>query len=116
MERTVQFSKNLHRRLAEKLFEDPTPVITLGLQNITSTKSQVRGLATQWVEDWESSLQLEDIPHLIFMCLCESNQGDDWRSVSPFAGALSEEERQAALQEASEQWQAWKEKEELATP
>jgi hypothetical protein len=91
----------LHRALLSKLISDPERVRDLARRNITRSRSMVRGdQAREWLDEWQALV--DGTPErLVEVFLGEDEYSIDLRQVSPFAGALTEEERLAAIQRAS---------------
>ncbi|TLM80938.1 hypothetical protein FDW84_19120 (plasmid) [Pseudarthrobacter sp. NamE5] len=56
-------------------------------------------IAERWLNRWEELLQLSD-DELEKAMLTDSEEGRDLRQISPFAGALSPEDRLVAMKKA----------------
>lgn len=90
----------LHRALLAKLIGDLGPLRERAQHNLERMRMQVRGTqAQEWLDEWEA---LIDGPpeRLIEVFLGQDERSIDLRQVSPFAGALSNEERLAAIRRA----------------
>jgi hypothetical protein len=87
----------LHRALLGKLIRDHEGVRALAVGNLAKSRAVVRGdQAAGWLDEWQALL---DGPpeQLVDVLLGEDEHSVDLRQVSPFAGALSTEERLAAI-------------------
>jgi hypothetical protein len=90
----------LHRALLSKLISDFDGMRRLAHRNIAKSRRLVRGdQAQRWLDEWAA---LVDGPpqRLVEVFLGEDEHSIDLRQMSPFAGALSEEERLAAIRRA----------------
>ena len=90
----------LHRAMLGKLISDFDGMRTLARRNIATSRQMVRGDQAQgWLDEWAT---LVDGPpqRLVEVFLGEDEHSIDLRQVSPFAGALSEAERVAAIRQA----------------
>lgn len=87
----------MHRTLLGKLISDFDGMRRLAHRNIAKSPSLVRGdQANGWLDEWAA---LVDGPpeRLVEVFPGEDEHKIDLRQVSPFAGALSDEERLAAI-------------------
>ena len=99
--REVRVQLELHRALLGKLISDQGRIRRLAHRNITKSRSLVRGdQARGWLDEWEALLDGRP-ERLVDVFLGEDEHSIDLRQVSPFAGALSDEERLAAIQRAN---------------
>lgn len=100
--REERVSWHLHRAVAAKLrTQDGTALIERARTKIPQLRATVRGpLAQQWLDTWEQALA-GPRKDLIDTMLRTDTTGIDLRQVSPFAGALTQEERIAAIRRAS---------------
>lgn len=100
--REERVSWHLHRAVATKLRgRDGRELIARARTKIPQLRGTVRGpLAHEWLDAWEQAL---DGPtrDLIDTMLRTDTTGIDLRQVSPFAGALTQDERLAAIHRAS---------------
>ena len=99
--REEQVQIELHRALLGKLISDPERMRKLAHRNLVKSRTIVRGdQAQRWLDEWEA---LVDGPpqQLVEVFLGEDEHSIDLRQVSPFAGALTDEERLAAMGRAS---------------
>jgi hypothetical protein len=90
----------LHRALLSKLISDYDGVRELAMRNLAKSRKVVRGdQALGWLDEWQALL---DGPpgRLVDVLLSTDEHSIDLRQVSPFAGALSDDERLAAIDRA----------------
>lgn len=90
----------LHRTLLGKLISDYQGVRALAMRNLTKSRTVVRGdQALGWLDEWQALL---DGPpgQLVDVLLGNDEHSMDLRQVSPFAGALSDDERLTAINRA----------------
>jgi transcriptional regulator with XRE-family HTH domain len=90
-------SWELHRTIAAKLLEDPKPILSRVPENVARIRANVRGAKpNQWLDDWERicATSLADTIHTL---LDTSQYGIDMRRIGPFLGALTQNERLAAI-------------------
>ncbi|MFJ4261985.1 helix-turn-helix domain-containing protein [Paenarthrobacter nicotinovorans] len=93
-------SYEMHRAVAEKVLENPQPVLSKARTNLQKMLARTRGAhATGWVREWESLLN-GDILDLVGAMLRPDERGIDLRQMTPFAGVLSQAEREVALHKA----------------
>lgn len=97
-ERTSWF---LHRAVAAKLRSgDHHRVVHTARQNLPALRSNARGPQAQaWLDRWETALD-GSTKDLIELMLRTDTEGVDLRQVSPFAGALTTDERVSAIRQA----------------
>ncbi|MGH3646662.1 MAG: hypothetical protein ACRDTM_05750 [Micromonosporaceae bacterium] len=101
MRREERVQYELHRTLATRLQYQPHHFRELAHANLTRMRGMVRGkLAQHKLDDWQ---RLIDGPpdELVTQMLRTDEYGTDLRQLSPYAGALSEVERLAALERAA---------------
>jgi len=95
--REVRLNLALHRAVAKKLLEDPDAVTSIAIRNVPKIRANVFGRRPEsLVDEWESLLHGPTGP-LIAALLDESEHGIDLRQNSPFAGALTTEERLSVI-------------------
>jgi hypothetical protein len=90
----------LHRALLGKLISGYEGVRALAMRNLAKSRAVARGdQAVGWLDEWQALL---DGPpeQLVDVFLGGDEHSVDLRQVSPFAGALSDEERLAAIRRA----------------
>lgn len=91
----------LHRAVAEHLEQNPSEVISKGMENIARMRSQNRDpLSRDWVDRWENILR-SDVGLLKEFLLEISHDAEDMRQMSPFLGVLSNDERVLAIKKAA---------------
>ncbi|MHA6695603.1 helix-turn-helix domain-containing protein [Homoserinimonas sp. A520] len=101
--REDRVTMELHRELARKLREDPQFVLDVVPANLDRLRERLTSPIGQlWVNRWA---ELIDSPPetLIAGMLADTTEGRELRQNSPFAGALSQEERLAAIERANQQ-------------
>lgn len=87
----------LHRALLSKLISDYEGVRALAMRNLARSRNVVRGdQAVGWLDEWKALLGGPP-ERLVDVLLGEDEHSVDLRQVSPFAGALSHDERLAAI-------------------
>lgn len=109
MERVVQQQQGLrreqrvmlalHRALVAELNRNPSRVLEIGRQNISKRYSRQERLSPRycyWLELWETAIN-EGPDSVTKLAFSQGELGDDLRQVSPFAGALTQEQRLVAL-------------------
>lgn len=99
--REERVSMALHRAIADKLSSAPGPVLAVVPENLARIRRTVRGPAAHaWVDTWER-LAGGPVDELISAMLDDTPRGRELRQNSPFAGALTADERLRAIEEAS---------------
>lgn len=95
--REVQLNLAMHRAIAKKLLDDPTELTARALTNLPKIRANVVGPRPEsLVDEWESLLR-GPVGPLLSALLDESSHGIDLRQNSPFAGALTQDERLAIV-------------------
>ena len=90
-----------HRVLAVKLKSEPSAVLALVPGNLNILRERLTSpIGRTWVDRWETLLS-GPVDQLIEVMLVDSIEGRELRQNSPFAGALSQTERQIAIQMAN---------------
>lgn len=101
--REERTSWQIHRAVAEKLRRSPSSreaILGLARTNLDRAREIVRGpQAHAWLDQWQEALD-GPVRALIDLMLREDAEGIDLRQVSPFAGALTQEERLQAIRRA----------------
>jgi transcriptional regulator with XRE-family HTH domain len=88
----------LHRVVAHKLVDHPDAVTADAIRHLALLRKRVRGdSAHALVDEWERLLTAGRLGALIDVLLGTDSWAVDMRQVSPFAGALSDDERLAAI-------------------
>ena len=87
----------LHRAVAGKFVADPSAVLDAAATNLRRLRRlHPEGRAWEWLDRWQAVLAQG--PTAVFDVLTSSAQAAvELRTVSPFAGVLSEEERRSVL-------------------
>jgi chromosome segregation and condensation protein ScpB len=102
--REERVAYELHRAVAEKIMLDPEPVLRRARENLRTMLARRRDdYSAGWVREWGILLQ-GDVAHLVEAMLRPDERGIDLRQMSPFAGALTQDERMAAIHKA----QGWR--------
>lgn len=97
-EERVQYE--LHRAVAEKVVEDPRPVLDKAMDNLRKMLNRHRdAYSAGWVHEWES-LVSGDVKTLVEGMLRPDVRGIDLRQMTPFAGVLTQDERLVAIHKA----------------
>ncbi|GAA1340845.1 hypothetical protein [Arthrobacter roseus] len=91
----------LHVELSRKLRSDEQNLRSIGLRNLDLMQQRQRNpLAQQWINDWRELLNAT-LETLDSRMLADDANAVEMRQMSPFAGALSEVERLAAIRRAT---------------
>lgn len=91
----------LHYAVVQKLDESPGDIIENAREQAVIMKARQRdAISRRWMERWESLLQ-GDLEVLKAAMLDTGHEAEDLRQMSPFIGALSQEERRSAILKAS---------------
>jgi len=89
----------LHRRLVINLVGTPERMLAVAHDNLRDMRAQPDAKHyRRWSDEW-CYLLSQPLPSLVAGILDPSPAGDDRRQMSPFAGVLSVQELQGALQE-----------------
>lgn len=99
--REERVTMELHRALADKLKKDPKRSLEVVPANIGRLRNRLSSpLGQEWVDRW---VELVDSPIdvLIAGMLADTPEGRELRQNSPFAGALTQDERLAAIERAN---------------
>jgi hypothetical protein len=98
--REQRFPYELHVILGMRLHEEPLRLRSLARTNLERLRHTPRAaVAERWLDRWEELLQLPD-DELERAMLADTEEGSDLRQISPFAGALSPEDRLVAMKKA----------------
>lgn len=99
--REHRVSWELHRAVADRIRRDPGPVLSIARRNIARMNEQRRDeYAQSWVDEWER-LVSGSVPALIKRMLDTDERASDLRQMTPFAGALTQDERVVAIHKAA---------------
>jgi Homeodomain-like domain len=100
--REERVSYELHRAVAEKVSDDPQPVLGKALTNLQRLAARARDpYARGLVAEWRSLVDGGDLNRLIEVMLDPAERGIDLRQMTPFAGVLTQEERLLAIHKAA---------------
>jgi len=108
-DRTLRLTRDQRRSLwlafaiGGRIAANPGAVNYLARQNIAKMRENTRGQATSWLDEWEKLLNGQT-QKLLTALTSRSPHGRDLRQNSPFAGILSDDERNQILE-------SWKEQE-----
>ncbi|MDQ0261375.1 helix-turn-helix domain-containing protein [Sinomonas atrocyanea] len=98
--REQRVSWEIHRAIADRIRQDPRPVLEVALKNLDRMKAKRRDeYARGWVEEWESLVR-GDVSALIERMLGTDERAIDLRQMTPFAGAVSQADRLVAIHKA----------------
>ena len=89
--RSDERSKALHRKIAEKLRNNPS-LWDIPKRNIAKWKSR-RGILTPAVREWEHILNTSPKERILSILEADSEESVRLRSSSPFTGILTDSER-----------------------
>jgi transcriptional regulator with XRE-family HTH domain len=99
--REQRLGLELHRAVAGKLVADPERVLDAARGRLSRARATVRGGAVGWVDEWARMIDDHDLGALVSVMLGTTQHDIDLRSVSPFTGLLTAEEREAVLERAT---------------
>ncbi|WP_248762090.1 hypothetical protein [Pseudarthrobacter sp. SSS035] len=100
--REERVSYELHRAVAEKVREDPQPVLSKARTNLQKMASRAGDAhARGWVAEWTALVNGADLNRLVDAMLRPDERGIDLRQMTPFAGVLSQKERLVAIHKAA---------------
>ena len=95
---TDLFNLMLHRAVAEKLRREPEKVLEIARDNLKKwLKDKIPALL-----EWQNILDTEPPEKIIKIISQDTDEGQRLRSSSPFAGVLSEAEREKIWSECAE--------------
>lgn len=107
--RTLRLTRDQRRSLwlafavSGRIAADPETALSLARTNLAKMRESARGQAVSWLDEWEKLLS-DPTENLLTALTSRSPRGRDLRQNSPFAGVLSEDERNQVLA-------SWKEQE-----
>jgi hypothetical protein len=100
--REERVSYELHLAVAQKIRENPEPVLSKARTNLQRMASRTRdAYAHGWVAEWNTLVNGGDMNQLMESMLGPDERGIDLRQMTPFAGVLSQEERLVAIHKAA---------------
>lgn len=92
-------SRELHRRIAQRLVEQPDAVLAKARRNVeTMRAADPGGRGTAWLDRWASLLD-GPLTTLVSLLVSSSQEARDLRQSTPFAGVLTPAERNAVIRE-----------------
>lgn len=95
--REERFPYELHVMVGIRLHEEPERLRKVARTNIEKMRGTSRApIAEGWLDRWEELLHLSD-DELERAMLADDEEGRDLRQISPFAGALSSQDRLVAM-------------------
>lgn len=97
MTRDQQRSLWLAYATVGKIAIDPGGTLAIARRNLDTMRAGARGEARRWLDEWERLLD-GPIDRLLDVYTARSLRGRELRQNSPFAGVLSPDERERALQ------------------
>ena len=93
--REEERSLALHRVIALRLAADPKRALAKARRNLAvMRRANADGSAKGWLGDWQRRLR-GPLPRVIEVLVSTNQHARDLRQVTPFAGVLSDDERQA---------------------
>lgn len=101
-DRTLRLTRDQRRSLwlgfavAGRIVADPDGVRSLARRNLQMMRGNARGQALSWLDEWERLLGAP-VEELLAALTSRSPHSRDLRQNSPFAGVLSEAEREQTL-------------------
>lgn len=100
--REDRIAYELHILLGQKLQQDEERIRNIGRNNLERMRRTRRNrVAQRWIEQWESLLN-GTMDELVIRMLADDELGRELRHMSPFAGALTDDERSLAIRRARE--------------
>ena len=93
------FNLMLHRVVAEKLRKNPSVVLQFAENNLDRWAKKNDCFA---LSEWQEILENRTLEEIIEIISKDTDEGQRLRSSSPFAGVLSEEEREKIWSECAE--------------
>lgn len=101
--REERVTMELHRALAIRLRTDPRAVLAVVPDNLVRLRARLRSpIGQKWVDRW-AELVDSPVDLLILGMLADTPEGRELRQNSPFAGALTQGERVAAIERANQE-------------
>lgn len=99
--REERVAMELHRELAKKLERDPRTVLKVVPKNIDRLRTTLTSpIGQKWVHRWTELLD-GPVEQIITGMLADTPEGRELRQNSPFVGALTQDERLAAIARAN---------------
>lgn len=100
--RTARMSRDQRRSLwlshavAGAIARDPGAALEMAWGNLGRLRERARGQAVRWLDEWER-LMRGPVQQLLIALTAPSPKGRELRQNTPFAGVLSDEERNLVL-------------------
>jgi hypothetical protein len=93
------FNLMLHRAVAEKLQQDAKDVLQIAQNNLNRWLEKSKNSA---LKEWKKILETRTTEEIIKIITQDTDEGQRLRSSSPFAGTLTDEEREKIWSECAE--------------
>ncbi|TFD01413.1 hypothetical protein E3T28_06590 [Cryobacterium sinapicolor] len=101
--REERVTMELHRALANRLRTDPKAVLDVVPDNLDRLRAGLRSpIRQKWVDRWAERVD-SPVDLLILGMLADTPEGRELRQNSPFAGALTQGERVAAIERVNQE-------------
>ncbi|TFC82415.1 hypothetical protein [Cryobacterium sp. TMT3-29-2] len=101
--REERVTMELHRALANRLRTDPKAVLDVVPDNLDRLRAGLRSpIGQKWVDRWAERVD-SPVDLLILGMLADTPEGRELRQNSPFAGALTQGERVAAIERVNQE-------------
>jgi transcriptional regulator with XRE-family HTH domain len=101
--REERVTMELHRALANKLGSDSPAVLDVVPDNLSRLRARLTSpIGQRWVDRW-AELVDGPVDLLVSRMLADTPEGRELRQNSPFAGALTQGERLAAIERANQE-------------
>lgn len=94
--RVEEKSLAIHRLIAARILQDPTPTLRKARANLAKLRSADRGNSARWLDEWDGLLA-RPTDEIVTAMLARTQHGIDLRQMTPFAGVLTDAERRKAL-------------------
>lgn len=94
--RVEEKSLAIHRRIAGRLLQQPQPTLRTAGANLRRLREADRGHSVRWLDQWEVLLD-QPIDEIVVAMLARTQEGIDLRQMTPFAGVLTDVERNQAI-------------------
>lgn len=100
--RHERVSIQLCAAVARRLVTDPNTVLSVVERNLHAKEAHTRGSANDDLDEWANLLGGGHFAEIVRTMLAPDFRGYEMRKSAPFAGVLSQEEREAAIAEAAQ--------------
>lgn len=98
--RVEEKSLAIHRRIAARLLEDPDRAIEKARHNLGRLRDAHRGHSARWLDEWNDLLD-RPTDEIVTAMLARTQHAIDLRQMTPFAGVITDAERNEALRSIS---------------